>query len=48
MAIKHLEEYRDSEISRQLADRIRKISKKDIRLMEVSGLSSVCDGSKRN
>ncbi|OQY07880.1 MAG: hydrogenase formation protein HypD [Desulfobacteraceae bacterium 4572_123] len=41
MAIKHLEEYRDSEISRQLADRIRKISKKDIRLMEVCGTHTV-------
>jgi len=41
MAIKHLEEYRDSEISRKLADRIRKISKKDIRLMEVCGTHTV-------
>jgi len=41
MAIKHLEEYRDSEISRQLANRIRKISKKDIRLMEVCGTHTV-------
>ena len=41
MAIKHLEEYRDSEISRQLADRIRKINKKDIRLMEVCGTHTV-------
>ena len=41
MAIKHLEEYRDSEISLQLAGRIRKISKKDIRLMEVCGTHTV-------
>jgi len=41
MAIKHLEEYRDSEISRQLADRIRKISQIDIRLMEVCGTHTV-------
>jgi len=41
MAIKHLEEYRDSEISRQLADRIGKISKKNIRLMEVCGTHTV-------
>ncbi len=41
MAIKYLEEYRDSEISRKLADRIRKISKKDIRLMEVCGTHTV-------
>jgi len=41
MAIKHLEEYRDSEISRLLAEKIRKISKKHVRLMEVCGTHTV-------
>jgi len=41
MAIKHMEEYRDSKISRQLAERIRNSSKKKIRLMEVCGTHTV-------
>ncbi|MBT8359165.1 MAG: hydrogenase formation protein HypD [Deltaproteobacteria bacterium] len=41
MAIKYLEEYRDSKIAGQLADKIKKISKKDIRLMEVCGTHTV-------
>ena len=37
MPIKHLEEYRDPEISRSIIDNINKISQKKIRLMEVCG-----------
>ena len=37
MSIKHTEEYRNSEISRKLAEQIRKISQKQVRLMEVCG-----------
>ncbi|MDM8524533.1 hydrogenase formation protein HypD [Desulfococcaceae bacterium HSG8] len=37
MTIKHIEEYRNPEISRKLADQIKKISRKNIRLMEVCG-----------
>ena len=41
MAIKHMEEYRDSKIARQLVDTIRGSSKKPIRLMEVCGTHTV-------
>ncbi|MFC1811589.1 hydrogenase formation protein HypD [Thermodesulfobacteriota bacterium] len=37
MTIKHMEEYRDPEISGRLVDRIKKISRKNVRLMEVCG-----------
>ena len=37
MTIKHLEEYRDPEISASLVDKIKKTSQKNIRLMEVCG-----------
>lgn len=37
MPIKHLEEYRDPEISRFIIDNINKISRKKTRLMEVYG-----------
>ena len=37
MPIKHMEEYRDPEISRKIVDSIKKLSQKEIRLMEVCG-----------
>ncbi len=37
MTIKHMDEYRDPEISRNLVENIRKTSKKPVRLMEVCG-----------
>ncbi len=37
MSIKHLEEYRDPDISRVIIDNIKKISRKNVRLMEVCG-----------
>jgi hydrogenase expression/formation protein HypD len=37
VSIKHMEEYRDPEISRKIAGRIQRLSKKEIRLMEVCG-----------
>jgi hydrogenase expression/formation protein HypD len=37
MTIKHMDEYRDPEISAALVDRIKEASTKDIRLMEVCG-----------
>ena len=37
MAIKHLEEYRDPEISRKIVERITTLSQRQIRLMEVCG-----------
>jgi hydrogenase expression/formation protein HypD len=37
MTIKHVDEYRDPEISSKLAEEIKKASKQDIRLMEVCG-----------
>jgi len=39
--MKHAEEYRDSEFSRQIIDRIKKISGENIRLMEVCGTHTV-------
>jgi len=41
MSLKHAEEYRDAEISRKLAEHIRRISRKNIRLMEVCGTHTV-------
>ena len=41
MAIKHIEEYRDSEIAKRLIANIRSSSKKPIRLMEVCGTHTV-------
>ncbi len=41
MTIKHSEEYRDAELARQLAEKIRKTSRRPIRLMEVCGTHTV-------
>jgi hydrogenase expression/formation protein HypD len=41
MTIKHLEEYRDPEISRKILEQIKKESRKNIRLMEVCGTHTV-------
>jgi hydrogenase expression/formation protein HypD len=41
MAIKHLEEYRDTELTRPLIDKINKFSTKPVRLMEVCGTHTV-------
>ena len=41
MAIKHIEEYRDADISQRLIEKIRGISTKPIRLMEVCGTHTV-------
>ncbi len=41
MAIKHSEEYRDADLSRQLAEKIRQTSRRPIRLMEVCGTHTV-------
>ena len=41
MAIKHIEEYRDSEIAQKLIEKIRARSTKPIRLMEVCGTHTV-------
>jgi hydrogenase expression/formation protein HypD len=41
MTLKHIDEYRDSEISRQLIEKIKSISTKDVRLMEVCGTHTV-------
>jgi len=41
MALKHIDEYRDSEISRRLIAKIKSISKRDVRLMEVCGTHTV-------
>ena len=41
MALKHIEEYRDSELSKALVDKIRRTSSRDIRLMEVCGTHTV-------
>jgi len=37
MTIKHADEYRDPEISRKIVEHINKLSKKNVRLMEVCG-----------
>ena len=37
MSIKHIEEYRDPEIAQRIADNIRRISRRPLRLMEVCG-----------
>ena len=37
MTLKHLQEYRDPDISRRIVHRLAKVSRKDIRLMEVCG-----------
>ena len=37
MAIKYLDEYRDQDIARSIVDRIKKVSKTKVRLMEVCG-----------
>jgi len=39
--MKYMEEYRDAEISRNLADKIKSISTRDVRLMEVCGTHTV-------
>jgi hydrogenase expression/formation protein HypD len=41
MALKHIEEYRDSDIAKKLVDKIKQLSKRDIRLMEVCGTHTV-------
>lgn len=41
MPIKHMDEYRDADLSRPLAEAIRRISAKNIRLMEVCGTHTV-------
>ena len=41
MGIHHMQEYRDPEISRRIAERIRGLSRKKIRLMEVCGTHTV-------
>ncbi len=37
MTMKHIDEYRDAELSRKMVDKIRTISRKKVRLMEVCG-----------
>ncbi|MGB6010316.1 MAG: hydrogenase formation protein HypD, partial [Desulfobacterales bacterium] len=37
MTLKHMQEYRDPGISRKIVERIKEISQKQIRLMEVCG-----------
>lgn len=39
--MKHLQEYRDSQLSRSILDRIREVSTKPIRIMEVCGTHTV-------
>jgi len=41
MTLKHIDEYRDSEISQSLIKKIKSISTKDVRLMEVCGTHTV-------
>lgn len=41
MALKHIDEYRDSEISQSLIKKIKSISTKNVRLMEVCGTHTV-------
>ncbi len=41
MALKHIEEYRDSDIAKKLVGKIKQLSKRDIRLMEVCGTHTV-------
>ena len=41
MTLTHIDEYRDSEISQQLIEKIKSSSKKDVRLMEVCGTHTV-------
>jgi len=41
MTLKHIDEYRDSAISQGLIEKIKSISKKDVRLMEVCGTHTV-------
>jgi len=41
MALKHIEEYRDSKISKNLIEKIKTTSKRNIRLMEVCGTHTV-------
>jgi hydrogenase expression/formation protein HypD len=41
MTLKHIEEYRDAELAQQLAEKIRRASRRSIRLMEVCGTHTV-------
>jgi hydrogenase expression/formation protein HypD len=41
MSIKHIEEYRDSTLARQLSEKIKRLSRRKIRLMEVCGTHTV-------
>ena len=41
MTLKHIDEYRDAEISRNLIEKIKSISHKEVRLMEVCGTHTV-------
>ncbi|UCG06818.1 MAG: hydrogenase formation protein HypD, partial [Desulfobacterales bacterium] len=41
MSLRHIDEYRDSGISRRLIEKIKNTSKRSIRLMEVCGTHTV-------
>ena len=41
MALKHIEEFRDAKLAKNLVDKIKRISTRDIRLMEVCGTHTV-------
>jgi hydrogenase expression/formation protein HypD len=41
MTLKHIEEYRDAELAQQFAEKIKRISQRSIRLMEVCGTHTV-------
>ncbi|MDH3883779.1 MAG: hydrogenase formation protein HypD, partial [Desulfobacterales bacterium] len=41
MTLKHINEYRDADISKSLLEKIKAISKKNVRLMEVCGTHTV-------
>lgn len=41
MTLKHIDEYRDAQIAQSLIEKIKTISKKDVRLMEVCGTHTV-------
>jgi len=41
MSIKHSDEYRDGQLSRPIAERIRRVSRRPVRLMEVCGTHTV-------
>ncbi len=41
MALKHIEEYRDPDIAKKLVEKIKRISRRNVRLMEVCGTHTV-------